>query len=92
MPKKDNTDLPERRVKNLWVAAIVVAGLIIGIILIIRGDPDEGNVSGVSHTEPWRGLLIIAAAFVIAGVLYALNNRHHVKAKADDQETEEFTK
>lgn len=82
-------DIPERRVKNLWASVIAVAGLIIGVILIIRGDP-AAAAPPVSHTEPLRGIVVIAVGFAVAAIFYVLNNRHHIKKKSDAQETHEF--
>jgi hypothetical protein len=85
----DPSDLPERRIKNVWASAIAVAGLIIGIILIVRGNP-SADAPQVSRSEPLRGILVIVISFVIAAIVYALNNRHHIKAKSDHDESKEF--
>jgi drug/metabolite transporter (DMT)-like permease len=84
-----STDMPERRVKNLWAVAIAVAGLIVGIILIVRGDP-SADVPQPPHTEPLRGILVILVGLVIAALFYVLNNRHHIDAKSEDKEAQEF--
>ena len=85
----DPSDLPERRIKNLWASLIAVAGLIIGIILIVRDNP-AADAPGTSHSEPLRGILVIIISFAIAALFYVLNNRHHLKEKAKKDESHEF--
>jgi drug/metabolite transporter (DMT)-like permease len=85
----DASDLPPRRIKNYWAAVIATAGLVIGIVLIVRGNP-TGDAPEPSHAEPLRGILIIIISFAIAAVFYAVNNRHHIQEKAEHKEPQEF--
>lgn len=75
----DLQDLPERRIKNYWAALIVAGGIIVGSILIAR-------------YSALLGFIVMVAAFVVAVVFFRLNNRHHIKQKADDKEPAEFDK